>query len=123
MNKLCKHQLQLDFTWLSGPNIVCSICGKRWDPRGKMLADVCCWLVDLLIMAVSPVFFGGALLAFASYGRFSGFVGIVIFGLIITPFLLAVSFGVFALGHVMHAWCIRREGDMQRWIVEDPFHQ
>ena len=123
LDEMCKHQLQLDYTWLSGPKIVCSICGKRWDPRGKMLADVCCWLVDLLIMAVSPVFFGGALRAFAGYGQLSGLVGIVIFGLIVTPFVLVVHFSVFALGHAIHAWCIRRSQDLQRWIADDPYHQ
>ena len=119
---MCEHQLELVNSWLNGPRIICRSCGKRWDVRGKMPADACCWALDILIMAVAPVFFRGALRAFAGYGPFSGLTGIALVGLIMGPFMIAVHFGVFALGHMVHGWCIRRSHDLRRWIVEDPYH-
>ena len=123
MHGQCGHRLMLKSSWLTGPQIVCQSCGKRWDVRGKMLADACCWGLDILILAVSPVFFGKALRAFVSYGQLGGVAGIAIFGLVIGPFVMAVHFGVFALGHTVHAWCIRRSGDLRWWIIEEPYHR
>ena len=123
MHDQCEHQLMVENSWLSGPKIVCHSCGKRWEVRGKMLADTVCWMLDILILAASPVFFGGMLRTFASYGQLSGAAGIVVFGLIFTPFTIVVHFGVFALGHAVHAWFIRRGEDLRRWVVEDPYHR
>ncbi len=77
----------------------------------------------MIILVVSPVLFGEALRAFAGYGQIGGMVGRLLFYLIIAPYLIVVHFSVFALGHAVHAWCIRRSGDLQRWIVEDPYHK
>lgn len=119
----CGHQLTVKNSWLTGPRIVCQSCGKRWDVRGKLLADACCWGLAIIILVLCPVFFGEALRAFASYGRLSGFAGLVVFGLIIGPFMIAVHFVVFALGHYVHGRLIRRSGDLRRWIIEDPYHR
>lgn len=122
MHGKCEHQLKLENSWLSGPQIICQHCKKRWDVRGETLADAGCWVLVILVVGLSRFLFGEAVQAFASYGYLSGWVGYVLICLIVGPYLIVVKFGAFALGNWVHGRIIRRSGDLRRWIVEDPYH-
>lgn len=122
MDNNCKHELELRPSWLSGPKIVCLKCGHRWDVKSKALADFCCWMIDMLAIAFSQVFFRYALAAFASYGSAAKLSGVLLFLLVISPYIIVVHLGVFAIGHAVHAGCIRRSGDLRAWIRDDPYH-
>ena len=122
MHRTCEHQLKLENSWLSGPQIVCQHCKKRWDVRGKTLADAGCWGLSIILVALTPLLFGPAILAFAGHGLLSVWIGYAVICLTVVPLIMVVHFAAFALGHWVHGRIIRRSGDLRRWIEVDPYH-